>query len=396
MTWVRLDTIVTAALTQRGEAWQDRPMQTASCDGTPDITLCMIVRDEAAVLGRCLESAAPVVDELVVVDTGSVDGTAEIARAFGARVETFIWRDDFAAARNHALSFARGGWVLVLDADERVVTPDARERLLEFARSAGVPAGQIELENLTQGGRRSRTLLTRFFQRAGGVHYERRIHEQLVRSGAPWAVRPTGVRVLHDGYAAAQVQGRDKLARNEALLRAQIAEQPGDGYDWYQLGRVLEVGERFQEALAAYEQALELVGDAAPHLPHLLECAATCLRALDRSRQALDWLGQVEGDFRDRPDLVFLVALLAMDVGELARAEDGFRRCLEFGVRPPPVTAAESSLLATTLAPAHNLGVLYECTGRVSEARAAYERALGFDPQHEGARAGIARLAAMH
>ena len=89
---------------------------------------------------------------------------------------------------------------------------------------------------------------------------------------------------------------------------------------------------------------------------------------------------------------MFLVALLALDVGELERAERGFRRCLELGAAPPPARAVETSLAAAGVAPAHNLGVLYEFSGRLEEARAAYRLALGFQADHPGARAGLERL----
>ena len=82
------------------------------------ISLCMIVRDEEACLARCLESAAPLVDEICIVDTGSTDCSVEIAERFGARVERAPWNDSFAAARNVSLDMARSDWILVLDADE--------------------------------------------------------------------------------------------------------------------------------------------------------------------------------------------------------------------------------------------------------------------------------------
>src|SRR6185369_15137649 len=79
-----------------------------------------IVKDETARLAACLESVSGTVDEIVIVDTGSTDDTVELARARGARVVSWAWRDDFAAARNESLRHARGDWVLVLDADERL------------------------------------------------------------------------------------------------------------------------------------------------------------------------------------------------------------------------------------------------------------------------------------
>ncbi|MCL1908644.1 MAG: glycosyltransferase [Holophagaceae bacterium] len=86
----------------------------------PLISLAMIVKNEEATLGHCLESVRPIVDEMVVVDTGSTDKTIEIARSFGARVYHFDWCDDFAAARNESLKYCTGEWILILDADEAI------------------------------------------------------------------------------------------------------------------------------------------------------------------------------------------------------------------------------------------------------------------------------------
>ena len=80
----------------------------------------MIVRDEEARLGECLRSVQGFADEMVVVDTGSTDATVAIAEAAGARVEQIPWPGDFAPARNQALEFLNGDWVLVLDADEQL------------------------------------------------------------------------------------------------------------------------------------------------------------------------------------------------------------------------------------------------------------------------------------
>lgn len=84
------------------------------------ISLCIIVRDEETMLPACLASVAGVVDEIVLVDTGSRDGTLALARAAGARVFEQPWSDDFSAPRNLAIAESRGDWVLVLDADERL------------------------------------------------------------------------------------------------------------------------------------------------------------------------------------------------------------------------------------------------------------------------------------
>lgn len=82
------------------------------------ISLCMIVRDEEKHLGRCLASVSGLVNEIIIVDTGSKDRTNEVARQFNSKILYYNWTDDFAAARNFGLEQAKGEWILVLDGDE--------------------------------------------------------------------------------------------------------------------------------------------------------------------------------------------------------------------------------------------------------------------------------------
>ena len=84
------------------------------------ISLAMIVKNEEAMMAHCLESVKALVDEIIVVDTGSTDKTIDIAKEFGARVYPFKWRDDFSAARNESLKYCKADWVLILDADEAI------------------------------------------------------------------------------------------------------------------------------------------------------------------------------------------------------------------------------------------------------------------------------------
>jgi tetratricopeptide (TPR) repeat protein len=88
------------------------------------LSLCMIVKNEESHLAKCLMSVKPIVDEMIVVDTGSTDRTRNIALAFGAKVFDFLWTNDFSEARNYSLSKASGDWILVLDADEMVSPRD--------------------------------------------------------------------------------------------------------------------------------------------------------------------------------------------------------------------------------------------------------------------------------
>ena len=174
------------------------------------ISLAMIVKNEEKYLDRCLKSAAYMVDEIVVVDTGSTDRTVEIASGYGARIYHFEWIDDFAAARNYSLEHVTGDWVLVLDADQYFVE-DFSAAIKEFTKSNTKRAGLIEIiSKYEQDGQilHSIDYMARLFPR--GAKFEGRIHEQLIPL-MPTVV--TGLQLMHDGYFQT-----DKGARNIPLL----------------------------------------------------------------------------------------------------------------------------------------------------------------------------------
>ena len=125
------------------------------------VSLTMIVRDEEKNLPHCLESVRGIFDEIIVVDTGSIDRTAEIARSFGAKVFDFVWVDSFSAARNEALAHATGDFVFWLDADD-VVEPGEREKMVELL--GALRAGDLPL----RGALRLRSEPGRDWRRYGG------------------------------------------------------------------------------------------------------------------------------------------------------------------------------------------------------------------------------------
>ena len=354
------------------------------------LSLCMIVRDEVENLAGCLESVRGVADELCVLDTGSTDGTLELARACGARVGSFEWCEDFSAARNASLELASGDWVLVLDADERLRSPDAREQLEQFATRHPEAIGRVRLTNLGEGGSRSHISLSRFFPRLPGLRFEGRVHEQLAEDGEPLQRAETGVEVLHLGYDPEVLRSRGKLARNRQLVQRALEDRPADPYLWYQLGRTEFVAGDHPQALLACQRAIELLdGRETPYVALLFETAAYSLRELGRSVEAHQLLSKIAERFAQRADTRFALALLDMDLGRLAEAEAGFRACLELeGSRPE---GGESVRSASTWAPAFNLGVMAEVLQQREAASHWYGRALEFHPQHEPSQAALLR-----
>jgi tetratricopeptide (TPR) repeat protein len=239
-------------------------------DRKPTVSLCMIVKDEEAQLPRCLASARPFVDEMIVVDTGSGDRTVEIASSLGARVFSFPWSHDFSAARNESLRHAHGDWILYLDADERLQCTGTRGCLREAATNPGVDAFSVPINSRKHRGDESYYHVAyniRMFRNLPGIHFEGAVHERvepfLQRMKAHIAQAPFAIEHLgYDIHRAGEVR---KLERNLLLLRKHLQRAPRDAYALYYLGLTLIGLQKEDEARGALEQAL--VGD---HLtPHL-------------------------------------------------------------------------------------------------------------------------------
>ncbi|MFN3428721.1 MAG: glycosyltransferase, partial [Candidatus Sericytochromatia bacterium] len=222
------------------------------------ISLCMIVKNEAAMLPRLLGSIEGLVDEIVVVDTGSRDETAEIARAAGARVHHWAWTDDFAAARNESLRHATGEWILMLDSDSEVDIY-CRRGLRRFLQRPPIE-GDSPVAYLAQiadhlTGQRdridARAHLLAVFPNDPDLRFEGALHEQLTDRRLP--PRPIAFRPLNDflvhhyGYAEATMAHQGKRERNLRILRRELAERADDPFVRYNMALQL----RLEDALDA-------------------------------------------------------------------------------------------------------------------------------------------------
>ena len=233
------------------------------------LSLSMIVRDEAAQIEDCLRSVQGFADELVVVDTGSSDDTAARAQALGARVEQIPWPGDFAPARNQALQWVSGDWVLVLDADERL-RPEAWAPLRALMAQPDVLL--INLLRHERGAAQSPySNVSRLFRRHPAIQWSRAYHSMVDDSVAELLQREPHWRIadcpepalLHDGYRPELLAQGNKAQRLRAAMEAELERRPGDPYACAKLGS-LEVAEGNRErGIALLQQGLEQCPDSA-------------------------------------------------------------------------------------------------------------------------------------
>jgi len=281
----------------------------------PRLSLCMIVKNEKKNLPRCLESAKPYVDEMIVVDTGSQDGTPEIALQYGAKVDYFKWCDDFAAARNFSLSLASGDWILVLDADEElVVNTDALKEELTSKTEVIAYLLMLSEANAVQGTTPLHT--PRLFRNLPELRYVSRLHEYIDLK--KWYDRSNflsqleSLKILHHPKTDPEEIQQELIERDIAILE-RIQQEEGISLRLlYSLANVYGATQQSEKAQECYAEAFERL------FPHLME-------------------GKPPNDFAFIPSLIFTLAGQSLQNQDYETARLICQRGLEWCANYPPI-----------------------------------------------------------
>jgi len=190
----------------------------------PELTLCLIVKNEAENLPVALNHCR-LFTKTLVVDTGSTDGTQDIARGMGADVVDFEWCDDFAQARNVWLDHIHTGWIFWLDADDSI-TESAVQRVLEVAANAESDVLGYVLEYEYPNGYVCDHI--RLFRADRNIRWRGRIHEHLdFRASGHGRLLRSGAKVFHEGFPTYDSEALERRAqRNNRLLELELRDDP--------------------------------------------------------------------------------------------------------------------------------------------------------------------------
>ena len=284
----------------------------------PLVSACLIVKDEADNLARCLASLGDLVDEVVVYDTGSTDATIEIARSAGAVVLAGEWVDDFAAARNAALDACTGEWILWIDADEVLIGDHGAFRTVLEA-DPPVDTISVTIDNLDDAGRAIgySNQAAKVFRRARAC-WKGRLHEQVVaRDGSELRIGHTEhIRMLHAGYLDDEVTTKHKSERNIRIAEAEIAEGTDrPGLVRIHLGRSLASAGRLDEALARFDEALAAT-DHPVERRLALRHGAEALLDTGRAEDARVWIDRLREVSKKSHMADYLDAIALADIGD--------------------------------------------------------------------------------
>jgi tetratricopeptide (TPR) repeat protein len=351
------------------------------------LSLCMIVKDEEEMLPRCLAAAAPAVDEIVIVDTGSSDRTIEIAREFGATVIEREWTGSFSEARNVSFDAATGDWLMFLDADEVLVAEDV-ERLRALRgktwREAFYLAEISYTGELGDGTAATHTAL-RVFRARAEYRFSGSLHEQIAETlplHLPERIEATDIRVEHYGYLGAVRDAKEKSRRNIELLLRQRNGGASDPFLHFNLGSEYGAVGDAPAALGEFERAWELiVGDPQQRtwgfMPALVSRLVRALRICGRHEQCIARGAQGLARYPGLTDIVFEQAAATLALGDVEGAVRLYRQCVEMGDAPSRYTATVGM---GTFLPTIALAEIQHARGETAEAVALLEDCLAEHP----------------
>ncbi|ONI38488.1 hypothetical protein AN639_05630 [Candidatus Epulonipiscium fishelsonii] len=222
--------------------------------GHKTVSLCIIAKNEEHNLFNCITSVKNIVDEIIVVDTGSTDKTVEIAKSLGATVHYFEWVNDFSKARNFTISKATGDWILFIDADEYLNQKHQTDLFNSIQQVADTGINAISICRINynlKGGLTKQDYKIKAFKNCSEISYTRPIHEFIVHNNDNLNVMtlPSDkVRLYHNGYSEEELVKKDTINRNLQILLANIASNPDDEIAFLYLGRELVGKQDFENA----------------------------------------------------------------------------------------------------------------------------------------------------
>lgn len=312
------------------------------------ISACVIVKNEAKNLPKWLESMRHIADEMIVADTGSKDSTKDVAAAAGAKVYDFAWKDDFAAAKNFALSRASGDWILFFDADEYFSGETAvllKKILSQYLHDEAVEAFLCKLINIDTDNDNcvlSSFYQLRIFKNKKNFAYVGAIHEELRNNGKSLkiAALPDKIYARHTGYSASG--NAEKHRRNLRLLNRQIRLH-GENPKLYPYLATSYFG------LGDYEKAVfylrKFIKSGIKMIGAEVYVYVQYLNALELAHHSHEEIEQVLDDalrkYPQTPDFYYKKGIVSFDANKFTDAEKSLKKALQLYENKNQLTASK-------------------------------------------------------
>lgn len=330
----------------------------------------MIVKNEEQNLKKSISKVKPIVDEIIIVDTGSTDNTKIIASKFTDKIYDFKWSNDFSAARNFSISKAINDWVLILDADEFVESFD-KQSILDFISDKDnmknvARVKRINIIEDASGTKKGAERISRLFNKKY-FRYEGTIHEQVTPiEKEAYKTISVDIIINHIGYTNEELNRTNKLDRNIDLLKKAVEDNSEDPYLYYQLGKSYYMLKDYEMSYKYFEKALSFSVDyRLEYVEDLIETYGYSLINSGKFSEAMR-IEEYREYYKNNADYDFLMGIIYMNNAKFDLAVESFLKCTEY----------ETSKMegVNTYLPNYNIGVIFECLGHRDEALSYYRK----------------------
>ena len=336
----------------------------------PLLSLCMIVRDEEKVLRRCLESVQNLVDEIIIVDTGSTDCTKEIALDFTNKIYEFEWINDFSAAKNKAISYATSKWILILDADE-YINPDDHAYIIDilntedYTKPLGYTVPILNLTGSNGTGNLIESFAVRIISNHPDINFYRPIHEQIQYKYGEILLQRMDFSIYHTGYTAETVDSKNKRTRNLTIFEAMKATKQFEEYDYFTLANEYDAMGDSKKALYYYKRADTKKTQNKTFNIYCKHKIITILARLGNIKEAMEINEECIQRWTQYADFMYIKADFMKQIGLSNQAIELFEKCIHlaeeksshhqnFWAITPDIAILSYSSLATLYQETHN------------------------------------------
>lgn len=305
------------------------------------ISLCIIAKNEERNIGRCLESVKDIVDEIILVDTGSTDDTVRIAKEYGAKVYYYEWNDSFADAKNFAIEKATKEWILCMDADDEL-SSDGKEKILNIVNNDKTTGVYFFKTYSYVGDEENNDIVMniniRLIRNNRGYKFIGDIHEQILPGpedmGRLDAMKVGDVIFYHYGYLNEEIKLKDKRNRNIRIISKILEKNPNDNFMLFNMGSEYFALCDFNTALYYYKKAYEKFNPGFGYSSKLILRIAGCYEYLGRFNEELKIIDEGLKYYPHFTDLEFMRAKVYFIQNRFTLAIKSLKKCIKMGDAP--------------------------------------------------------------
>lgn len=344
------------------------------------LSLCMIVKNEEKYIAKSIDSVKNIVNEIVIVDTGSTDSTLEILKNYNVKLYNYKWENDFASARNFAINKVKSDWILFLDADE-ILDEASKDNLINYINRTNLDGCHFIVYNYRSENQNDFTIhyAFRLFRNNRGYYYKGKIHEQIYNEkykNITSKFSNEDIILHHYGYSVEVLEKKDKRSRNIPILLDALKENPEDSFNLFNLGNEYLAQNDVNTALHHYELSYSNFDLTKHYSIHLLYRMAVCYQYIKKYDKAMRFVEEGLQHFSPNVDFEYLKGCLFLDTKRYTLAIDSFNTCLAIGDSSSTVKFVNN---CGSINPLMALGNLYYALSDYDKALDFYNKVLNLN-----------------